>query len=43
MSINKYTTKKGTFYRVQVYAGKTPDGRNKMITRRGFRTKKKRN
>ncbi len=40
MSINKYTTKKGTFYRVQVYAGKTPDGRNKMITRRGFRTKK---
>lgn len=40
MSINKYTTKKGTFYRVQVYAGKTPDGRNKMISRRGFKTKK---
>lgn len=37
-SISKYKTKKGEFYRVQVYAGKSANGKNKVVTRRGFKT-----
>ncbi|MEY8717771.1 site-specific integrase [Ligilactobacillus murinus] len=37
-SISKYKTKKGEFYRVQVYAGKNANGKNKIVTRRGFKT-----
>lgn len=39
-SISKYKTKKGDFYRIQLYAGKDVNGKRITKTVRGFKTKR---
>jgi len=39
-SISKYKTKKGDFYRIQLYAGKDANGKRIVKTVRGFKTKR---
>lgn len=39
-SISKYRTKKGDFYRIQIYAGKDINGKRIVKTFRGFKTKR---
>lgn len=39
-SISKYKTKKGDFYRIQLYAGKDSNGKRIVKTVRGFKTKR---
>lgn len=39
-SISKYKTKKGDFYRIQLYAGKDVNGKRIVKTVRGFKTKR---